>query len=190
MDSSGKSSKQSIWTRDIDPFPKWRSGEFVEPEPGSRKRYLLTVGMPCLIAAVAAICAEPFVAGWLRSYILFLSELAKTDPDLAAEKGAELLRWLGWSLSLIGSAASICLFANSVRLLRAGRNPLPGKRVLRRTEIVRGPLLKLQTGLAIVFSAIMLVASIYGGLYMHRMADKPGAFRVGVLSPGDIAGYS
>lgn len=171
-DASNKPSKPSFWKRDIDPFPTWRSGEFIEPEPDARKKYLLRTVIPCLLLAAALVCAEPFIAIWLRDFGSSLTELAKTNPALAAEKGATMLRWLSSGMSLVGCITAVYLLISAAREWRAGRSPLPGAVVLRRTEIIRGKLLKLRVAVAVFGGFIVLALCLYCTILMHQLADE------------------
>ena len=60
----------------------------------------------------------------------------------------------------------------SVRALRAGRWPLPGKKVIRRTEIIRGRYLQVSQTLGIVFFCTCLIFAFYQAIQLHRFSDE------------------
>ena len=174
---SDNQTRPPFWKRQYDPLAKWRSGEFVEPEPGARKRYLLRTVLPLSVLTLIVVYLKPWLNGWMSAWMdansASLDNLAKTDPLAAAEKAALWIKWYGWGLTtVLGIVITIAIIIPGLRELRAGCSPLPGKKVLHRTEIARGPLLKLRVGVAFLLSATALSLCIYTGTRVHMMANE------------------
>lgn len=168
--------RQPFWKWQYDPLAKWRSGEFVEPEPGARKRYLLRTVLPLSVLALIVVYLKSWLNGWMSAWAdansASLDHLAKTDPLAAAEKAAASLKWMGWSLSAVLAILAVWIILFGIRERRAGRSPLPGTKVIRRTEIIHGPLLKLRTGFILLMGAIALSIAMYCGTSLHLIANE------------------
>ena len=82
--------KRHFWKRDL--LAKWKSGEFIEPEPGAKRRHLLRTLALCLVVLIG-LYMKPVVNEWQQSDMNSLDALARTNPQAAAEKGALILKY-------------------------------------------------------------------------------------------------
>ena len=99
-------------------------------DPALRTKALAALGGACLLAVAGVLL--------LDAYFKRLQALAEFDVQLAAEKiravGEPILWGVGMGAALVGCWVALTSF----RILRAGRSPLPGARVIRDTPVVTG----------------------------------------------------
>lgn len=172
-DPSNKPPPKPFWKRQYDPLAKWRSGEFIEPDPVACKRHLLRGALILAAVVLIATSAKPWLHNWVVAYNASLGALKKTDPLAAAEKAALTIKWISWGQTILYVLVVLfVMLIPAIRELRAGRSPLPGKKVIHRTEIIRGPLLKWRSYSAIVVGTVLLGLCIYAGVTLHQTADQ------------------
>lgn len=129
----GKAQVAAIWTRDL--FAGCQTGEFIEPPPPRerwRERLRFLPWVPLL--AVGAFAWHH----WLKVEPAAIADLMKTDRIAGLHRNAEFFTWCFGSLALVAAGASIWIMVAALRVLRAGRWPLPGARVQRRTPVIAG----------------------------------------------------
>jgi len=110
----------------------------IEAQPISLARKLRLLGAGVLIGTPIVVLSEWFFKSWIPRYYAQLYALEKTDPVLSAQKLAEFTSVLLLLPVLSGVAVATCATILGYRVLRAGRWPLLGAKVRRRTEVVAG----------------------------------------------------
>lgn len=125
------------WYR-IDVFRGCKTGEVIEATPRALAEKLRIVALGVLLGVPAIIASQWFFKVWTPRYYAGLDVLAKTDPVASAHQRAEFASLLLLVPVLFGIAAGIVVTIQAMRLVRAGRRPLPGAKVYRRTEVVAG----------------------------------------------------
>jgi hypothetical protein len=157
-----------------------KTGDVVEPLPSARRWRSLLLGV---VLGVPAILAAHWVfTAWVPRRYAALAELATIDPVEGARQLAAFSSWLLFVPVLAATVAGIAGVVIAVRVLRAGRWPLPGATVRRRTEVVAGWCARLPAALlaAVLLACLCVVCSSYVRLvamfwdgYLDRLAGAP-----------------
>ncbi len=156
-----------------------KTGEVVEPVFQTKAQKLRAVALPLLLGAPVVFASQWFFKTWVPQYCAGLEALAKTDPVESSRNWAEFvsLLLLVPVLTCIGAAIGFAVMAS--RIVRAGRRPLPGAKVFRRTEVIVGwcarlpallsGLLLLACMLVVWCSYVRLVAMFWNGYLDKRV---------------------
>lgn len=167
------------WYR-IDVFRGCKTGEVIEAEPRTLAEKLREAAPWIALGMLAFAATHWFFKVWTPRYHAELDELAKVDPVASARKLAEFNLLLLFAPMLFAIVGGIFVTIRAIRLVRAGRRPLPSDRVRVRTEVVAGwwcarlpAILWGTSALACVFAAwwnyVRLVAMFWNG-YLDRLA--------------------
>lgn len=115
-----------------------KTGEVVEatPQPLAWKVRVAAAGL--LLGVPAALGMQWFFKTWVPRYYAELDVLAKVDPVASAREFAEFTPLLLLAPVLACIVVVIAATVQGARIVRAGRRPLPGAKVRRRTEVVAG----------------------------------------------------
>lgn len=154
-DGGGKSTPWYLYRVDL--LRSCKTGDIVEatPRPLSQRLRIVAVGM--LTGTPVILGAQWFFRTWVPGYYAELDALAKIDVSESARKLAEFTSLLLLAPVLICLVAVIAAVVYNSRVLRAGRWPLPGVPVRRRTEVVTGWCVRLS---AIVLSMVLLACAL------------------------------
>ena len=137
MNTPAPHAMKQPWYR-IDVLRRCKTGEVIEATPRMRAEKLGVVALGVLLGVPAIVASQWFFKVWTPRYYAGLDVLAKTDPVASAHQRAEFASLLLLVPVLFGIAAGIVVTIQAMRLVRAGRRPLPGAKVYRRTEVVAG----------------------------------------------------
>jgi hypothetical protein len=97
--------------------------------------------------------------------------IAAGDPQGALERFRQV-RWLTFSLVVIAAFAAVYFFSVAVRVLRSGRFPPPGTRVVRPTPVRTGGAARAIAVLSIVFSVLLVTAAWAVHVLMLRLLES------------------
>jgi len=132
-----------------------------------------------MIIVAAMTVAGVLVFYLVNSYMDSLYALFCTDPKLARIKARALVLW-----SLRSGGLSVALVSGyfihvGTKIIRIGRYPWPGMRVIRDTRILRGRLARVLGFLIILSSSALLVcAALLGWYYPYKIIEKTGNCRL------------
>jgi hypothetical protein len=134
----------------------------VQPaDPATRRRAL--VG-----AAVVAL------AGWAAFFALqdWLRGLDGADPVVMRRALEEAMLWGSWAACLPVAVLATWLWLQGLRIMRAGRYPAPGAKVIRDTAVLHGDAARLR-GLVMRVLAVFLGLLAAGTLVaVHRLVAR------------------
>lgn len=168
------------WYRS-DLFARCKTGEVIEPVFRTLSQKLRSVAIGLAVALPFALAAHWFFKVWTPRYFAELDALAKVDPVESAHK-------LVWFVSLellvpvvFGVCAGTWVIVVASRVIRAGRWPLPGAKVLKRTEVVGGWCARLP---AVLLATMVLVCLVIAwnsyvqlaAMFWNRYLENGGTF--------------
>lgn len=126
------------YLRRVDLFRSCKTGEVIEATPRTLSEKLRIAAAGLLLGAPVVLAMQWFSRTWIPHYIAETNALAKVDPVEGARRLAEFVSTLFLVPVLAGIIGAIALTIQASRIVRAGRRPLPGATVRRRTEVVAG----------------------------------------------------
>lgn len=135
--------------------------EIQPADPATRRRALFG-------AAVVAL------AGWLALFTLqrWLRGLGGTDPVALRLALEDAMLWGSWAACLPVAVLATWLWLQGLRIMRAGRYPAPGAKVIRDTPVLHGDAARLR-GLALRVLAAFLALLAAGTLIaVHRLVAR------------------
>jgi N-acetylglutamate synthase-like GNAT family acetyltransferase len=115
----------------------------------------------------------------VNSYMDSLNALFFTDPKLARIKARALVLW-----SLRGGGLFIAVLSGyfihiGIKIIRIGKYPWPGMRVMRDTRILRGRMARVLGYIIILLTSVLLVCAVLlGWYYPYKIMDKTGNCRL------------
>ena len=113
-----------------------KTGEVVEATPQALAWRVAAAGL--LLGVPAALGMQWFFKSWVPRYYAALDVLAKVDPVASARELAEFTSLLLLAPVLACIVVAIAATVQGARIVRAGRRPLPGAKMRKRTEVVAG----------------------------------------------------
>jgi hypothetical protein len=129
------------------------SQDIVPADKEFRKRFIVFLMLIVIVFVVTILS--------MKSYLDQMEQLRREDPGLAGKKVVLLLKWwmgLG-SLPILGLAVYQIILAR--RVLKSGRFPPPGMKVIRDTKIQTGAKAKKRAISLIVLSSIIIVITLF-----------------------------
>jgi hypothetical protein len=126
------------YLRRIDLPRACKTGEVIEATPLRLATKLKIIGLGVAVGAPMFLAEHWFFKDWVPRYYKTLDVLAKTDPVASALKVTEFVSLLLLAPVLTGLISAMWVLVRCYRVFRAGRWPLPGAKVRRRTEVVAG----------------------------------------------------
>ena len=129
------------------------SQDIVRADKEFRKRFVLFLMLIVIVFVVTIVS--------MKSYLDQMEQLRREDPGLAGKKVVLLLKWwmgLG-SLPVLGLAVYQIILAR--RILKSGRFPPPGMKVIRDTKIQTGAKAKKVAISLIALSSIIIVIILF-----------------------------
>jgi len=129
------------------------SQDIVPADKEFRKRFIVFLMLIVIVFVVTIVS--------MKSYLDQMEQLRREDPGLAGKKVVLLLKWwmgLG-SLPVLGLAVYQIILAR--RILKSGRFPPPGMKVIRDTKIQTGAKAKKVAISLIALSSIIIVIILF-----------------------------
>ncbi|MDI6853500.1 MAG: hypothetical protein QME75_07860 [Deltaproteobacteria bacterium] len=145
--------------------------EILQGDGDYRRKFIVKTAILYTVALAAGCLLIFWGRPWLRSYLDGL------EPRAA-------LNFLTWSLTIIFlSILPVCafFFRFGQKIVRAQRFPLPGTKVIRDTEVLRGDRAvargRLFIGIALVVAALALVSAVFFPYWLNRLAASQPRFQ-------------
>ncbi len=135
--------------------------EIQPADPATRRRAL---------AGAAAVA----LAGWLALFTLqrWLRGLGGADPVATRLALEDAMIWGSWAACLPVAVFATWLWLQGLRIMRAGRYPAPGMKVIRDTPVLHGGAARLR-GLVLRVLAVFLALFAAGTLVaVHRLVAR------------------
>jgi hypothetical protein len=135
--------------------------EIQRADPATRRRALLAA------AAVAA-------AGWAAFIVLqgWIAGLHGADPVETRHALEDAMLWGSWAACLPVALLAVWMWLHGGRVVRAGRYPVPGSKVIRDTPVLHGDAARLR-GTALRVLAVFLALLSTGTLIAaYRLVAK------------------
>lgn len=155
-----------------------KTGELIEPTTQSLAQKLRQVAWAVALGIPAILISHWFLKSWTPRYYADLDALSQVDPVLAARKMAEFVTLLLSVPVLISVVVTAGALIYCSRVLVAGRWPLPGARVRKRTEVIAGWMcVRIPASLlsAALVAMLLLVWTSYiqmGSLFWNKHLDQ------------------
>jgi len=126
------------YLRRVDLLRSCKTGEIIEATPRTLGEKLRIAAAGLLVGVPVVLAAQWFFKTWIPHYIAETNALAKVDPVEGVHRLAEFVSALFLLPMLACVVGAIVVTIQASRIVRAGRRPLPGVMVRRRTEVVAG----------------------------------------------------
>jgi hypothetical protein len=135
--------------------------EIQPADPATRRRALLGA------AAVA-------IAGWAAFFVLqdWLRGLAGADPVATRRALEDALLWGSWAACLPVAVLATWMWLQGQRIVRAGRYPAPGAKVIRDTPVLHGDAARLRGTALRVLAAILGLVSAGTLVAVYRLVAR------------------
>lgn len=145
--------------------------EIILADPVLRRRVifgLVFLTLPLVVCLLTI--RDPFE--WLFGDLFRdIQKLVKTDPEEARHRLGKILIWtFGFIWLNFAGFCAYCVFLGR-RMLKAGRWPLPGARVIRDTRVERGRKLRIRASLIIALPLLVLLPLTYSVLRVLLLAN-------------------
>jgi hypothetical protein len=175
--------ERAFFSRDL--TRSCKTGEVVEPIGMRQKIRTLIVGLA--LGGIVVVAMELEFSPWLRRYTDAQQLLASKDAVAGALHAAEFGSLMLLIPVLLGVGVATWTLLLSVRVLRAGRWPLPGAKVARKTEVIAGWCLYLRFGLLVLlwpgfivmiwYNYVQLTTVFWNGYFEKQAATMLHATR-------------
>lgn len=109
-----------------------------------------------------------FVIGYIFFSLEHIRELAKVNPRVALERMTRLFDIVLIVIALVSLFYGIYSLIIAVRVIKSGRFPPPGTRVIRDTHISTGKIATIRAISLIAIALVMILVGILGPLYVHN----------------------
>lgn len=158
----GAAPRTPWYRRDL--FRSCKTGEVIEAQPLAYR--LRVVGLAVVLAAPLLAASNWLFKTWMPRHYAEIDVLAKTDPVASARQLAESTSLILLAPVLVCVVMALLAVVWTVRILRAGRRPLPGAKMFRRTEVVAGWCARVPAALhgLLLLACLFLVWSSYVGM--------------------------
>ena len=113
----------------------------------TRKGKLLALAAVVSIVIPILLGTRWFSGTWVPRHLAELDALARIDPAAAARASVAFVSWVLLVPVVVCMVTGIAWFLVAIRVVRAGRWPLPDAKVRRRTDVIGGWCARVPAGL-------------------------------------------